>query len=109
MRFDLFPMDEHICKFKIGSTDLDITKMYFAPAAHSYDHDSRNTILDYSVSITSLRESDRYVFHNTHKTMNMYYRISYSSIECLVLKLYVYLFVKGTCVRRDWKLFNHWN
>ena len=108
MRFDLFPMDEHICKFKIGSTDLDITKMYFAPAAHSYDHDSRNTILDYSVSITSLRESDRYVFHNTHKTMNMYL-ISHNSIELIVLKLYIYLFAKGTCVRRDWKLFNHWN
>ena len=59
MRFDLFPMDEHICKFKIGSTDLDIRKMLFAPASHTYDYDARNTILDYSVNITSLREEDR--------------------------------------------------
>ena len=107
MRFDLFPLDEHICKFKIGSTDLDITRMYFAPAAHSYDHDSRNTILDYSVNITSLRESDRYIFQNIHTTINI---ILYSNIEILVLNPSTSIFfVKGTCVRRDWKLFNHWD
>ena len=59
MRFDVFPLDEQICKFRVGSTDLDITRMEFAPTEHSYDHANRNTILDYSVNITSLREADR--------------------------------------------------
>ena len=59
MRFDVFPLDEQICKFRVGSTDLDITRMEFAPTEHNYDADSRNTILDYSVNITPLREVDR--------------------------------------------------
>ena len=59
MRFDLFPLDEHICKFRVGSTNLDITRMRFDETKHNYDATKRNTILDYAVKIDSLREIDR--------------------------------------------------
>ena len=62
MRFDLYPLDEHICKFRVGSTNLDITRMRFDETKKSYDPTKKNTILDYAVEISQLRENDRYVF-----------------------------------------------
>ena len=59
MRFDLFPLDEHICKFRVGSTNLDIKRMRFDETKKNYDPSKRNTILDYTVEISSLREEDR--------------------------------------------------
>ncbi len=59
MRFDFFPLDQHICKFKVGSTNLDMTRMIFAETTFNYDETSRNTILDYHVDIDKLREKDR--------------------------------------------------
>ena len=61
MRFDLFPLDEHICKFRVGSTNLDITRMRFDDTKHNYNEEARNTILDYMVEISSLKEEDRYL------------------------------------------------
>merc|ERR1712020_243998 len=29
MRFDLYPLDAHTCKFRIGSTNLDMSRMIF--------------------------------------------------------------------------------
>ena len=59
MRFDLFPLDEHICKFRVGSTNLDITRMRFDDTTHNYNASKRNTILDYAIEIKSLNEIDR--------------------------------------------------
>ena len=64
MRFDLYPLDEHICKFRVGSTNLDITRMRFDETKKSYDPTKRNTILDYAVEINQLNEDDRYVISN---------------------------------------------
>lgn len=49
MRFDLFPLDSHVCKFRVGSTNLDMTRMMFAEAKVNYNEETRNTILDYKV------------------------------------------------------------
>ena len=59
MRFDLFPLDEHICKFRVGSTNLDTTRMIFDEAAISFDPTRSNTLLDYAIEVQGLRESDR--------------------------------------------------
>ena len=59
MRFDLFPLDEHICRFRVGSTNLDITRMRFDETKKNYDPSTRNTILDYAVEIKDLQEDDR--------------------------------------------------
>ena len=64
MRFDLYPLDEHICKFRVGSTNLDITRMRFDETTNTYDPTKRNTILDYAVDIKKLNEDDRYVISN---------------------------------------------
>ena len=59
MRFDLFPLDEHICRFRVGSTNLDITRMRFDETKKNYDETKKNTILDYTVEIKDLQEKDR--------------------------------------------------
>ena len=47
MRFERYPLDEHICKFRVGSTNMDINYMRFGETEVSYDESARNTILDY--------------------------------------------------------------
>ncbi|TRY78448.1 hypothetical protein TCAL_14393 [Tigriopus californicus] len=59
MRFDLYPLDSHVCKFRVGSTNLDMTRMRFAPTELTYDETTRNTILDYAVTMGRLHEDDR--------------------------------------------------
>ena len=58
MRFNKFPLDEHICKFRVGSSNYDITRMTFAIEAFSYDRSVGNTILDYQVQIRNLHPKD---------------------------------------------------
>ena len=50
MRFNKFPLDEHSCKFMVGSTNYDDTRMTFANDKLEYDPSAGNTILDYQVS-----------------------------------------------------------
>ena len=59
MRFDLYPLDEHICKFKVGSTNLDMTRMIFAETIINFDNSKRNTILDYSLDLDHLSKKDQ--------------------------------------------------
>ena len=49
MRFNKFPLDEHTCKFMIGSTNYDDTRMRFDNYKLDYDPSAGNTILDYQV------------------------------------------------------------
>ena len=66
MRFNNFPLDKQICKFKVwtiscernmiqnvllkvGSYAYDDTKMTFIASLLSYDDSLRNTILDYTI------------------------------------------------------------
>ena len=63
MRFERYPLDEHICKFRVGSTNMDINFMRFGETQASYDSSTKNTILDYMVEIQQLREEDRIVLY----------------------------------------------
>ena len=63
MRFERYPLDEHICKFRVGSTNMDINYMRFGETAVTYDESSRNTILDYKVEAMKLREEDRILLY----------------------------------------------
>ena len=63
MRFDLYPLDSHVCKFRVGSTNLDITRMVFAETELGYDKTTRNTILDYAVEMGRLDEKDRILYY----------------------------------------------
>ena len=63
MRFERYPLDEHICKFRVGSTNMDINFMRFGETTATYDYHSKNTILDYMVEIQQLREEDRIVLY----------------------------------------------
>ena len=67
MRFERYPLDEHICKFRVGSTNMDINYMRFGETTVTYDESSRNTILDYQVEAKQLRETDRiYLYQGTN-------------------------------------------
>ena len=59
MRFNRFPLDEHTCKFMVGSTNYDETRMKFDNYKLDYDPSAGNTILDYQVGITPLADKDR--------------------------------------------------
>ncbi|XP_023343176.1 gamma-aminobutyric acid receptor subunit pi [Eurytemora carolleeae] len=59
MRFDNFPLDSQICKFKVGSYAYDEAKMQFSTSLLSYDDTIRNTILDYTVVLNPLGEDDK--------------------------------------------------
>ena len=59
MRFNRFPLDEHRCKFMIGSTNYDDTRMKFDNYKLDYDPKAGNTILDYRVDIAAMKADDR--------------------------------------------------
>ena len=61
MRFERYPLDEHICKFRVGSTNMDINFMRFGDTVATFDESSKNTILDYSVKVNKLNEEDRII------------------------------------------------
>ena len=61
MRFERYPLDEHICKFRVGSTNMDINFMRFGDTVATFDESSKNTILDYAVKVTKLSEEDRII------------------------------------------------
>ena len=63
MRFQWYPLDQQICKFRIGSYAFDKTKMRFRNSIEEYDYSqgSSNTILDYSVEILPLNEKDTFI------------------------------------------------
>ena len=59
MRFNRFPLDEHICKFRVGSVNYDETRMTFSKYVLDYKPDEGTTILDYQVDINPLSVEDR--------------------------------------------------
>ena len=63
MRFEKYPLDEHICTFRVGSTNMDINFMRFGETTATFDETSKNTILDYSVNVLPLAESDRIILY----------------------------------------------
>lgn len=62
MRFNKFPLDEHTCKFMIGSTNYDDTRMRFDNYKLDYDPSAGNTILDYQV----IKSFKRFLKHFTY-------------------------------------------
>ena len=61
MRFEHFPLDEHICKFRVGSTNMDINYMRFGDTTLGYDDSSRTTVLEYKVDARKLKKQDRMI------------------------------------------------
>ena len=82
MRFERYPLDEHICKFRVGSTNMDINFMRFGDTVATFDESSKNTILDYSVKVTKLNEEDRIIQYQgqNYSVTGDYTRISHSII-----------------------------
>ena len=103
MRFERYPLDEHICKFKVGSTNMDINYMRFGAASFSYDSSSRNTILDYQVSLTQITEEDRiFVYSGAN--------YSVTGLEMKLVRnsqkyLYIYYLPSGLFVVVSWVSF----
>ena len=68
MRFERYPLDEHICKFRVGSTNMDINYMRFGETEVSYDESARNTILDYKECLVTHMVIDHTIIHVLHFT-----------------------------------------
>ena len=87
MRFEHYPLDEHICKFRVGSTNMDINYMRFGETTVAYDDAARNTILDYMVKADKLKEEDRiYVYAGQNYSVTGLYQsllVIKSQLLCL--------------------------
>merc|ERR550517_2025853 len=59
MRFDKFPVDTQICQFRVGSYNLDSSKLLFITNNFGFSSKKRNSIaLDYDILIKSLAPED---------------------------------------------------
>ena len=77
MRFNKFPLDEHTCKFTVGSSNYDASRMTFGTQKYEivvvallillmfyvfcrldFNPETGNTILDYKFTVKPLREED---------------------------------------------------
>ena len=64
MRFNKFPLDEHTCKFMVGSTNYGASRMTFENEKLDFTPGTGNTILDYQVKITELKMEDKTVLYS---------------------------------------------
>ena len=48
-----------MCKFRVGSTNLNMKRMMFAKPKFEFNPAARSTILDYAVDVRALNEKDR--------------------------------------------------
>lgn len=100
MRFERYPLDEHICKFRVGATNMDINYMRFHETDLTYDETVRNTILDYKVAVQKLREEDRVVLYGVSNYSVTGFEMKLSRH---VLKyLYIYYLPSGLFVVVSW-------
>ena len=60
MRFHLYPLDTHICKFRLGSFAFNRTQLSFTTKKLYYNGNEHNTVLDYSVFISHLKDEDKF-------------------------------------------------
>ncbi|XP_023323455.1 glutamate-gated chloride channel subunit beta [Eurytemora carolleeae] len=100
MRFERYPLDEHICKFRVGSTNMDINLMRFEEALVQYNEKKRNTILDYLIEVLPLEQSDRILDYS-----GMNYSVTGFEMRLSrhVLKyLYIYYLPSGLFVVVSW-------
>ena len=89
MRFERYPLDEHICKFRVGSTNMDINYMRFGETDFSFDKSAMNTILDYKIEATNLRQTDRILLYqgqNYSVTGGVNMRLAICRKFCSILK-----------------------
>jgi len=100
MRFERYPLDEHICKFRVGSTNMDINFMKFGETTASYDTANKNTILDYMVEVQQLREEDRIVLYagQNYSVTGIEMRLSRHVLKYL----YIYYLPSGLFVVVSW-------
>ena len=87
MRFERYPLDEHICKFRVGSTNMDINYMRFGETALSFDKTGMNTILDYKIEATQLRQEDRILLYQGQNYSVTGFEIKFITFCFINLKL----------------------
>ena len=100
MRFERYPLDEHICKFRVGSTNMDINYMKFGETTLGYDDSSRTTVLEYAVVAKKLQQEDRIIqyagqnYSVTGKRDNLL--LSQVSCTCIFIVLpYIFFTTNG--------------
>ena len=59
MRYEKFPLDSHICKFRVGSTNMDINYMRFGETTVGYDDSSR--FVNHCIDVNSINLEIQYL------------------------------------------------
>ena len=63
MRFESFPLDSHVCRFRLGSSSYNEEKMEFSTMLLNYNATSQNTILDYKAGQSLLLNALSFLLH----------------------------------------------
>jgi len=63
MRFESYPLDRHVCRFRLGSSSYNDQQMRFSTTLLDYNQASQNTILDYEVVAEELDIQDRQLLY----------------------------------------------
>ena len=84
MRFDRYPLDQHSCKFMVGSSNYDETRMTFSNLKLHFDQSSANTIVDYQIEIGGkLYTCEEYLTKGINQAYNYFDQAS--RITCALL------------------------
>ena len=108
MRFHWYPLDSQICKFRIGSYGNDYQRMTFQTKTLSFDKVGYNAVLDYSVEVLELAESDAFYLWDAYQNFSLAgfeIRLKRQSLKYLVnYFLPSGLFVVASWVMRNFNL-----
>ena len=66
MRFNRYPLDYHTCKFMVGSSNYDETRMTFSNLKLHFDQAAANTIVDYKIDISGELKDQHWGFYLTN-------------------------------------------
>ena len=59
MAFDTYPLDQHVCDFKLGSSKMDSSKINFTLSTLSFPLDEQISLLDYTPDVQSLPDKKK--------------------------------------------------
>ena len=68
MAFDTYPLDQHVCDLKLGSSKMDSSKINFTLSSLSFSEDEQVSLLDYVPEVQSLPDFKRLWTEHGHLT-----------------------------------------
>ena len=68
MAFDTYPLDQHVCDLKLGSSKMDSSKINYTLSSLSFHQDEQVSLLDYTPEVQSLPDFKKLWTEHGHLT-----------------------------------------